>query len=126
MTEEEKKKQEDDFKSKKADWMKKNKKKPKTDEEEKKDYEDLKIKIAEKLSKTLMESGLEAAEKEINIIKTKYMMSHHKIMNEDAYEELHRRKSVRDVEISNKDLLIRMDLDIPLSPYEPPPPSNIN
>jgi len=47
-------------------------------------------------------------------------------MDADAYEELHRRKSIRDVEISNKDLLIRMDLDVALSPFEPPPPPSAN
>jgi hypothetical protein len=33
---------------------------------------------------------------------------------------LNRRKSIRDIEFAGKDVILRLDLDIPLSEYEPP------
>ena len=41
-------------------------------------------------------------------------------MNEDQYDELYRLQSILDIDISGKDLILRLDLDVPLSPYEPP------
>ena len=54
-TEEEKKKLLDEKKLKVADWLKKNKKKPKTDDEDAKDMEELKNKMSQGLAQMLTE-----------------------------------------------------------------------
>jgi len=41
-------------------------------------------------------------------------------MDEVQYDELHRLESILDIDISGKDLIMRLDLDVPLSPYIPP------
>ena len=43
-------------------------------------------------------------------------------MNEEKYDELNRLESILDIDISGKDLVLRLDLDVPLSAYIAPPP----
>ena len=47
-------------------------------------------------------------------------MDNHTKMNEDAYDDLYRKESILDIDISGKDLILRLDLDVPLSEYVPP------
>lgn len=47
-------------------------------------------------------------------------MDNHIKMDEDTYDELYRKESILDIDISGKDLILRLDLDIPLSEYVPP------
>jgi hypothetical protein len=49
-------------------------------------------------------------------------MDHHIKMDENAYDELNRLESILETDISGRDLILRLDLDVPLSPYTPPPP----
>lgn len=49
-------------------------------------------------------------------------MDNHLTMDVDQYDALRRKVSILDVDISGKDLIMRLDLDVPLSPYTPPPP----
>lgn len=42
-------------------------------------------------------------------------------MDTDQYDELYRLESILDIDISGKDLILRLDLDVPLSHYIPPP-----
>ena len=61
-TEEEVKKLEDEKKARKADWLKKTKKKPKTEEEEAVEMEELKNKVGTGLKQELLTTKVEKAE----------------------------------------------------------------
>lgn len=106
---------------KKGDWYKKLKKKPKTEEEENKDMDDLKAKICHGLVTQLVEHKIEKAESEVELEKTKWLLDNHLEMNESMYDELYRKESLLDTDISGRDIILRLDLDVPLSPYTPPP-----
>ena len=114
-THEERQKIEDERKVKKADWLKKNKKKPKTEDEEQKDLEELKHKISSHLSNQMIEHRLERSEREIELAKTKWLMDNHLKMDETMYDEFYRLESILDIDISGKDVILRLDLDVPLS-----------
>ena len=43
-------------------------------------------------------------------------------MDEKQFDEIHRLESILDIDISGKDLVMRFDLDVPLTPYVPPQP----
>jgi len=43
-------------------------------------------------------------------------------MDADAFEKLNRKMSILDIDISELDVVLRMDLDVPLSAYSPLPP----
>lgn len=49
-------------------------------------------------------------------------MENHEVMDRDAYDQLNRRESLRDIEINNQDVIMRLDLDVPLTEYQPPAP----
>lgn len=119
-TEEEVKKQAEEQKARKADWLKKTKKKPKTEEEENAELEELKNKVGHGLKTELLQNRVERAEQDIDYVKTKWLFDNHIKMDVDQYDELHRLESILDVDISGKDLVMRLDLDVPLSPYVPP------
>ena len=70
----------------------------------------------------MLTSKVEKAENDIEYEKTKWLFDNHIKMNEDQYDELHRLESILDIDISGKDLVMRLDLDVPLSPYVPPQP----
>lgn len=64
---------------KKADAAKKTKQKPKTEEEEAADLEQLIQKSSQELAQTLTQGGerLQATEKEIELVKTRWLMQNH-------------------------------------------------
>lgn len=41
-------------------------------------------------------------------------------MNEDAWDDLYRKFSILDIPCEGKNVLVRLDLDVPLSEYLPP------
>ena len=47
-------------------------------------------------------------------------MDNHVVMDEAIYDKLNRKLSVYDVELGSKDVILRLDLDIPLSKFIPP------
>lgn len=53
-------------------------------------------------------------------------MDNHEKMDVDSYDALNRRKSIRDIEFAGKDVILRLDLDVPLTDYEPPANESIN
>ncbi len=53
-------------------------------------------------------------------------MDNHLVMDSVQYDGLNRKESILDIDISGKDLILRLDLDVPLSPYTPPPPQTQN
>lgn len=43
-------------------------------------------------------------------------------MDATAFEALNRRVSILDIDVAESDVVLRTDLDVPLSPYTPLPP----
>ena len=116
----------EELKAKKAEAAKKLKQKPKTDEEEAAELESLIAKTAQELGQTLcVESEkIKAAEKEIELIKTRWLMQNHLKMDRDAYDAVNRKLSIYDIELGARDIILRLDLDIPLSKFTPPAKPN--
>jgi hypothetical protein len=77
ITPEEIKKIEDERKAKKADWYKATKKKPKTDEEELQEGEEIKQKTIAGLKNELLNNRLTKVGREIDILRTKWLMENH-------------------------------------------------
>jgi hypothetical protein len=49
-------------------------------------------------------------------------MDNHLTMDYKMFEELNRKMSVLDIDIGEQEVILRADLDVPLSEYTPPPP----
>lgn len=120
ITDEEIKKIEDDKKAKKAEWIKKTKKKAKTEDEENNDLEELRNRVSNNLKNEFLTHRVEKAQNEVEFVKIKWLFDNHIKMDENQFDELYRLESVLDIDISGKDLILRLDLDVPMSPYIPP------
>ena len=113
----------EELNNRKAEAAKKSKAKPKTPEEEE---EELKLHIeksAQTLAQFLTKENSEkvvAAEKEIGLLKTRWLMKNHIIMNAEEYDNVNRKLSIFDVDIGSKDLILRLDLDVALSDFVAP------
>jgi hypothetical protein len=59
--------------------------------------------------------------KEIDILRTKWLMENHIKMDRKEYDDLYHLESVLDIDVAGKDIILRVDLDVPLSNYVPPP-----
>lgn len=105
-----------------SEALKKNKKKPKTAEEDAKDKEELLSKVCSTLSTQFTESEIDKCESEIELLKTEWLMMNHLKMDSDAFEKLNRKMSILDMDISDLDVVLRCDMDVPLTPYVPLPP----
>ena len=68
--------------------------------------------------------AVKAAEKEIELIKTRWSMEHHTKMDAEQYDCINRKLSVYDIELGARDVVLRLDLDIPLSKFTPPVKAN--
>lgn len=121
ITPEEIKKIEDERKAKKADWYKATKKKPKTDEEELQEAEEIKQKTMTGLKNELLSNRLTKVGREIDILRTKWLMENHEKMDRKKYDDLLHLESVLDIDVAGKDIIVRLDLDVPLSNYVAPP-----
>ena len=51
------------------------------------------------------------------MLKTEWLMENHLKMDADAFEKLNRKMSILDMEIGELDVVLRMDLDVPLTPF---------
>ena len=102
--------------------MKKLKKKPKTEEEEAKELEDICSKVIESMSNTLAQDETEKVEREIELVKTKWLMDNHRIMNDETFDCLNRKVSIMDIDFAEQEVILRADLDIPMSPFVALPP----
>ena len=49
-------------------------------------------------------------------------MDNHLVMDDVMFDKLNRKVSVLDIDISEQEVILRADLDVPLSPYVPLPP----
>lgn len=70
-----------------------------------------------------MTSGCErivVAEKEIELLKTRWLMQNHIRMDAEQYDCINRKLSIYDIELGSKDIVLRLDLDIALSKFVPP------
>merc|ERR1712060_287708 len=105
----------------KQESMKKLKKKPKTEEEEAKELEELNAKVTEEMTKTLINEETEVVEREIEFVKTKWLMDNHITMDAERFDTLNRKKSIMDVDIADQEVILRVDLDVPLNPFIPMP-----
>lgn len=76
------------------------------------------------MAATLTNKGSEkivSLEKEIELIKTRWLMKNHLKMDKSQYDVLNRKLSIYDIDIGSKDLILRLDLDVTLSKFVPPP-----
>ena len=112
-----------DFKRKeierKNEALKKLKKKSKSDEEEVAEMETLINKLTENLSHYFINNQVDAAQKEIEILKTKWLMENHLIMDREMWAKLNRKVSLLDIDLGEQDLVMLAD-------YEHLPYSKIN
>jgi len=105
-----------------ADNLKKNKKKPKTAEEDATDKKDLNQRMYTSLSTQFTDSEIDKVDTEVELLKTEWLMENHLNMNAEAFEKLNRRVSLLDIDVNDMDVIVRTDLDVPLSPFTPLPP----
>jgi hypothetical protein len=78
-------------------------------------------KVTQSLSTHFTEE-IDRCESEIDLLKTEWLMENHLKMDADAFEKLNRKMSILDIDISELDVVLRTDLDVPLSPYTALPP----
>lgn len=67
------------------------------------------------------EAKIKAAEQELEIIKTRSLMETHLRMDALQYDAINRKLSIYDIELGARDLIMRLDLDVPLSKFVAPP-----
>jgi hypothetical protein len=70
----------------------------------------------------MVKTRIDRAEKKIQLIKTEWMMDNHITMDSNMFDQLNRKVSIQDIDVGEQDLILRLDLDVPLSQYIPPPP----
>jgi hypothetical protein len=112
------------MKAKKAEAAKKSKAKPKTEEEEAEEFRVHVERIGENLAGLLTRENSEkliSAEREIELTRTRWLMKNHIKMDGKQWDIINRKLSVFDIDIGSKDLILRLDLDVALSPFEAPP-----
>ena len=123
MTEEDINKLAEDKEARKADWLKRNKRKPKTEEEDAQDMEQLRQQINDQLKQKMVDEDdiMGDIEEKINIKNLGNLLNNHVIMDKAKWDEMYRKKSILDIGCEGKNVLLRLDLDVPLSEYIPPP-----
>lgn len=60
------------------------------------------------------------SESEIDAMKYKWLMKNHLKMDANRYDEINRKLSIYDIELGARDIILRLDLDIPLSKFVEP------
>lgn len=53
--------------------------------------------------------------------KMMWIMDNHIVMDEKVYDKLNRKLSIYDIDVSSRDIILRLDLDVSLSPFVTPP-----
>ena len=105
----------------KAEVLKKNKQKPKTEEQEAQELEQIIQSVVDRVVQTTNQVEADKIERDIQIIQTKWLMDNHIKMDDAMFDSLNRKVSVLDIDISEQEIILRADLDVPLSPYVPMP-----
>lgn len=98
--------------------MKKSKKKPKTEEEEAAELQTLVSRLTENLTHKLL-GQIDAAQQEIEIVKTKWLMENHLVMDQKMWNKLNLQVSVLDIDLAESDLVM-------LTEYENLPYMKVN
>ena len=70
----------------------------------------------------MIKEETEKVEKDIGIIKTKWLMDNHITMNEETFDTLNRKVSILDIDVAEQEVILRADMDIPMQPFIPMPP----
>lgn len=78
--------------------------------------------VVSSLSTQFTETEIDKIDAEVELLKTEWLMDNHLNMNAEAFEKLNRKVSVLDIDINDQDVVLRVDLDVPLSPYQALPP----
>lgn len=65
---------------------------------------------------------VEKCELEIEISKTEWLMENHLKMDAEMFDTLNRKVSILDIDVAELEVVLRTDLDVPLTPYHPLPP----
>ena len=122
MTPEEINKMKEDKENRKNEWNKKRKKPPKTEQEEAHDNGELHAKISEAIKHKVVSENevMGGVEENIEMKTLEKQLNEHIIMNREKWDEFYRKKSVIDIGCEGKNVLLRLDLDVPLSEYIPP------
>ena len=102
--------------------MKKNKKKPKTDDEDAADIKELISRASTALTTQYTETEIDKCEIDIELSKTEWLMGNHLVMDENMFDQLNRKVSILDIDVAELEVVLRTDLDVPLTPYQPLPP----
>lgn len=122
MADEQVNKMKEEKKAKKEEWLKKNKKKPKSEEEEQQDMNNLKQLMSDAIKQRILTDNtiLGGIEDKIDMMELQRLLNEHVIMDKKKWDELYRKKSILDIGCEGKNVLLRLDLDVPLSEYVPP------
>ena len=103
-------------------WLKANKKKPLSEEEEAEAKTALVEKHIEKMKTVVTEQDevMGDVDSTMDSVRFNHVMSNHKVMDWDGWDEVYRKYSVLDIPCEGKNVLLRLDLDVPMSEYTPP------
>ena len=75
--------------------------------------------ITNGLSHQYQEQEIEKIENEIELLKTEWLMENHLRMDRATFEKLNRKLSILDMDVGELDVVLRTDLDVPLTSYVP-------
>ena len=65
---------------------------------------------------------VERAEHDIELVKTEWLMENHIPMSADTWDQYNRKVSILDIDVGEQDIVLRSDLDVPLTPFAQLPP----
>ena len=80
------------------------------------------MKVIEVMSNILVHDETEIVEREVKFVKTKWLMDNHITMNRETFDTLNRKVSIMDIDFAEQEVILRVDLDIPLNIFVPMPP----
>ncbi len=63
------------------------------------------------------DNEIEKCESAIEIAKTEWLMENHLTMDAEMFDSLNRKVSVLDIDVGELEVVLRMDLDVPLTPF---------
>lgn len=63
------------------------------------------------------DNEIEKCEAAIEIAKTEWLMENHLKMDAEMFDSLNRKVSVLDIDVGELEVVLRTDLDVPLTPF---------
>ena len=70
----------------------------------------------------LVKEETEKVEREVEFVKTKWLMDNHIKMDDEIFDTLNRKVSILDIDFADQEVILRADLDVPMSQFTPMPP----